>query len=194
MLCRACGEFGPPLCPGCRRSLRSAPDAVVAGMLVRSAFLHEGAARLLVRHLKYGGSTGAVRVLAHAMSERVPLDVDVLVPVPRSLGRRVRHGVDQAAELAGAVGGLLGLPVARVLRAPPLHRPNAGLRRGDRRAPTFVAWGRAPVGRVLLVDDVLTTGATLGAAASAMGAVVGGAVTATRALPGPPPGAVGPGR
>ncbi len=181
MLCRACGDFHGPLCPRCGASLSPAPDAVVGEVLVRSAFLHEGAARLLVRRLKYGGMAGVVPILAGAIAERVPSGADVLVPVPRSLGRRVRHGVDQAVLLAGAVGDLLDLPVAHSIRALPLHRPNAGRGRRDRRPPVFIPRGSAPPGRVLLVDDVVTTGATLGAARRALGGCVIGAVTATRA-------------
>ncbi len=181
MLCRACGDFGGPLCPRCCASLRPAPDAVVGGVLIHSAFLHEGAPRLLVQRLKYGGSTGVVPILASAMAERVPSGADVLVPVPRSLGRRVRYGVDQAAALAAAVGDLVDLPVVHSIRALPLHRPNAGRGRRDRRPPAFLPKGSAPSGRVLLVDDVVTTGATLRAARSVLGDGVIGALAATRA-------------
>lgn len=181
MPCCACGELVGPFCPACRRSLVPAPDAVVRELLVRSAFLHEGAAKLLVQRLKYDGMTRVVPFLARAMAMRLPSDVDVLVPVPRSLGRRVRFGVDQSAILAEAVGALGGIPVARALRVPPFHRPNAGLRRGDRSSPTVFPARVALRGRALLVDDVVTTGATLGAARIALGGCVIGALTATRA-------------
>lgn len=136
---------------------------------------------MLVRRLKYDGIARAAVLLAEAMAPLLPTGTEAIVPVPRSIGRRARYGVDQAVELASAVGLVAGLPVVRVLIAAPWHRPNAGMARRDRRPPTFARLRTCPPGAVL-VDDVSTTGATLGAAVAAAGGGVVGAVTATRSL------------
>lgn len=146
---------------------------------VRPAFVHEGAARALVHHLKYGGLAAAAAPLAAAMGRLLPLDATALVPVPRVTARRWSYGVDPTIELSRRLSRLSGLPVAQALRAPlwVRHRAGpAGRRRGD---PAFRLVAEPPAGAVL-VDDVVTSGATLSAAGMASGLVK--AVTATAGL------------
>jgi predicted amidophosphoribosyltransferase len=182
MLCVACGEWSPSsLCEPCGRTLRPAPDAH-HGVLVKSAFLHAGAALRLVHRLKYEGVPAAAAILASAMVPKLPSATRVLVPVPRSLSRRVTYGIDPGRELALAISRITGLLVVHCLRPEVWHTPNAGQRRGSRRSPRFGLRGSAPAG-VVLIDDVLTTGLTLLAAKEPLGAGVVGAVTATRAFP-----------
>ncbi len=184
VVCLACGSWsGHPVCPSCAATLAGAPAVrLSAGLVVRPAFRHGGAARRLVHRLKYQACRGAALPLAAAMVARLPAGIGCLVPVPRARLRHWRHGVDPAAELAEALHRLTGLPVARALRAPWWWRPHAGRSRSERGAPAFAAVALPPA--VALVDDVLTTGATLAAAASALGGTVLGAVTATAATPG----------
>lgn len=142
-----------------------------------SALVHQGAARALVHHLKYGGLSAAAEVLAVAMERVVPPDAECLVPVPRVLVRMWRYGIDPSATLSRALARRTGLPVERVLARPVWWAGRAGpagVVRGD---PVFRAVRAAPPGAVL-VDDVLTTGATLGAAAGVLPGV-GRAITAT---------------
>ena len=182
MVCLVCGRVGGRLCPTCAPGLRRAPEVIVGRLLVRSALVHHGGARSLVRRLKYEGVEQAADVLAEHMTPGIPVEADRLIPVPRSLGRRVRYGIDQSVALAEALSSRTGLPVVRVLSASPLHLPNAGRGRAGRRPPRFRAKDR-PTSGAVLVDDVLTTGTTLLAAMDALGGGVVGAVTATRAMP-----------
>ncbi len=166
------------LCDSCRRSLRPVPTSTVAGLLIASAAAHEGVARRLVHLLKYQAMEAAGMTLAELMAPRVPGDAATLVPVPRARARRMRYGVDPARVLADSLAEITGLPVVDCL-APALWWPShAGMGRSQRRAPGFRSLRSAPAGG-LLVDDVLTTGATLAAAAQLAGCRR--AVTATRA-------------
>lgn len=170
------------MCARCLSTLRPAPHAVVGtDLVVRSAFAHAGSAKSLVHGLKYQGLEVIAKVLASAMVEHLPTGSRALVPVPRSLLRRVRYGIDPGRELAAAIRGLTGLPVVDCLRPELLHRPNAGRDRPLRQAPEFGVRRPAPPGYVL-IDDVLTTGLTLGRAHLLLGASARGAVTATRSL------------
>ncbi len=152
--------------------------------VIRAGFVHQGVARRLVHVLKYGGVVAAAQLLAVAMAPLLETDA-VLVPVPRVTWRRLRYGVDPAVELAGAVGEITGRPVQRLLVAPPWGRRRAGHQHGS--APVFrlrSSMGGSIEGRrLVLVDDVVTTGATLGSAALALGGCAG-ALTATSAGPG----------
>jgi predicted amidophosphoribosyltransferase len=152
--------------------------------VVRSAFVHEGAARRLVHHLKYRGLAGAASLIAGAMAVLLDPGSAALVPVPRVLARLWHHGVDPAGELADALARRTGLPVVRRLARPLWWPRRAGPAEAARGDPRFRATGSPPPGSVL-VDDVLTSGATLRAARSVLPAIRM-AITATRAEHGVP--------
>lgn len=141
---------------------------LVGGIGVRSAYAHRGPPRVLVHRLKYEAVSRVAELLAVPMAPLVPTSASVLVPIPRTLVRRVRYGIDPAAELASALARLTGLPVHPRLRPPVAARRHAGKGRLLRPAPGFTVSGHLPRGAVL-VDDVVTTGVTLQAAADAFG-------------------------
>lgn len=149
------------------------------GVLVRAAFDHVGVARDLVHRLKYEGSAAVADVLAASVAPLVPDGTRALIPVPRVIARRWRYGVDPALELALAVARRASLRVVRAL-SPMLWTPRrAGPAGASRGAPRFTVVSPVPAGSVL-VDDVVTTGTTLAAAAGATGVRL--AVAATLAL------------
>lgn len=174
----SCRKLSPvPVCPDCRPTLAPGGPRLIDGwLLAMPAFLHSGAARLLVHDLKYRGSRASARPLAEAMAPLVG-EAECLVPIPRRPFRRLRYGVDPALELSMALAKLTGIPVRRVLRPDLLGHPHAGRGRRGRPVPRFRVNGRAT--GVVLIDDVVTTGATLVGAARVLGREVLRAVTAT---------------
>jgi len=177
MICLACAEPAPgSVCDACALTFGPAPERHVGGVLVRSAFAHGGAARRLVHRLKYEGLVAAAAPLAAAMAPLVPGDAPGLVPVPRVVARKWRHGVDPAAELARALARLVGLPVVNGLRPAIWTARRAGPAGRHRGQPRFGELDAVDP-MAVLVDDVMTTGTTLGAAAAVSGSTR--AVTAT---------------
>lgn len=166
------------LCPGCLAGLSAAPVRSIGGLTVWSGFLHRGAAKHLVHALKFGGVDRVASLMAALMIDRVP-PASCLVPIPRSVSRQVRFGVDAAATLARALGRLSGHAVVGALDAPLLAPSHTGRTAAHRPDPGFRLLRPLPEGS-LLIDDVVTTGSTLMAAARISGASQ--AMTFTSAL------------
>jgi len=149
-----------------------------------------------VHALKYEGWTGLASfmgdAIAHVLASEAPAGA-VVVPVPTTPRRERARGYNQAALLADRVAERLGLPRVDALLRPMEGASQTELAPDARRENVhgaFVASGagaRAIVDRhVLLIDDVLTTGATGGAAARALSGAGARAVTLgafARALP-----------
>jgi predicted amidophosphoribosyltransferase len=179
------------LCTRCSRELAAAVPIATGGPQgidrVWSSAPHDGVARALVAALKFRRLLPVADVMAERIHWLAPghLLGGAVVPVPPSRARRRRRGFDPAGELATAVASKLGVEVVDCLA-----RRGAGHQVGRRRAdrirnpPRIEAVGKAPRS-VLLVDDVLTTGATLTSCAAALraaGAKRIVAVTFTRRL------------
>ena len=143
------------------------------------AHFDDGPARSLVHRLKYGDRLELARTMGGWMAragDEILGNTDLLVPVPLHRGRLVRRRFNQAALLAGRVSACSGVPVdafalTRVKPTP----PQVGLTRTQRAANVQGAFRVLAEGRgaidgkaVTLVDDVMTSGATINAAARAL--------------------------
>jgi predicted amidophosphoribosyltransferase len=129
-----------------------------------AAFEHVGPAKDLIYGLKYRGLVRYADLVVETVAGRVPcLPV---VPVPRAWTRQLRYGIDPAREIALRLARALGAPMVELL-APPIHtRRRAG---GDHTRPVSLFASRGPVpDRFVLVDDVVTTGATVRSASNSL--------------------------
>lgn len=195
--CAGCGRYASLLCDACRASFRSASPAaatfvqadpaIVVGealTLAVAAFRYEGALRRTLQRLKYGGGARLARPLAAAAVPALLRLLEVsgplpLVPVPVHVVRQRQRGYNQAALLARSLAGTAHLPVADVLRrsraTTKQHRLDRAGRLRNLRDAFVAAPGARPPPELILVDDILTTSATLEACASVL--LAAGAVT-----------------
>lgn len=169
--CRTCAE---PRVRGlsCARCRRHPPDFSTTV----AAFVHEGPVARAIHRFKYEdqpGLAGALGTVLADLAPRVGLGPGSrLVPVPLHRGRFRARRYDQAALLAAVVGRRLGTPVAwdALRRIRPTLR-QVGLTDAEREANVqgaFRAGGNLRGVHLVLVDDVVTTGATTRAAAAAL--------------------------
>lgn len=196
--CIGCGEpefSGAVLCRECKRSLHrlrgpactrcAYPSAAETKGCrhcegfdwgqdsVTATVAYDGGARALVSAFKSQRSVATAKLMAESMARSLPcrLDVDAVVPVPESSKRKQKYGFNQAGLLAAALGREMDIPLHRILRRGHSGR-QVGLAREARLdnvldAFTTVHNVRMPE-KVLLVDDVITTCATMAACAAAL--------------------------
>jgi ComF family protein len=204
--CAGCDREGEPICARCRPALDvrlALPPGVPIGLpaelppgLLQAEWCAPfgGVVRTALHQLKYAGEHRLARPLGEALARRwaaVGAGGDLLVPVPVHRARAAQRGYDQAVLLAEAAATALGLPAATILERRRETVAQYHLDRSDRAANVAGAFAigspaaaAAVRGRwVVLVDDVMTTGATLSACATALadaGALGVSAVTVAR--------------
>jgi ComF family protein len=188
-VCGACwarfDRVTPPVCPVCGRPAPSeAAAARCAGCreapppfdYARTSASYGGAVRDAIHGLKFGGRRTLARPLGDLVAEQCAPALaerpDALVPVPLARDRERERGFNQAALVAERLGERLGLRVrARWLVRLRPTAPQSDLAAAARRANVAGAFAAAPAvadRHVVIVDDVVTTGATVGECARAL--------------------------
>lgn len=200
--CLACGAEGRLLCADCASGLpavpercyscqtpspgwRTCPSCQPDSLLreVRTATVYDGHAKDLIWKLKLGGARAAGRIMAERLVPLTGLSDAIIVPVPTATRRVRQRGYDQAKLLASELSRLTGLANHDCLaRQGQSHQHGLSRhQRLGRLAGSFrVVKPQLVEGRnVILVDDVVTTGATLEAAAEALTACGAAWIAAT---------------
>lgn len=196
--CLGCGKEGDFICPACRRSLpRARPPLCpkcgrpqASGVLcsscaswpaeidgIRSPFHFDGVMRQAIHQLKYGNLRTLAPPLAQLLSDYLitnSVPGEVLVPVPLHQKRLRERGYNQSRLLVRELGRLTNLPVVddcltRRRPTPPQARTSTVDERRNNVASAFACCEkRLREKQVLLIDDVVTSGATLNACAAAL--------------------------
>ena len=189
--CAGCGSAGALLCATCAGSFRpaslpaarfvSADPAIAIGQdlcLALAAFTFEGPIRTALARLKYEGASQLARPLSEAAIPTLTVLLEItgampLVPVPVHRERLRERGYNQAELIARALGSMAGAPVLDLLeRVRPTtkqHRLDRAARLANLRAAFATRSDRRPAPvTVILVDDIVTTTATVEACASVL--------------------------
>lgn len=177
--CCRCGRlagkgavFAGQMCADCRKKKWPFVKARAVGP-------YEGPLKDVIHRFKYAGKIGLSRCLAELMAGLVLnepefAEVDLLVPVPLSAAKLRQRKFNQAELLAREVGEIVGVPFeARSLVKKVETLPQAGLSRPARESNIRQAFqvtnkSRIEDRKILVIDDVFTTGSTVSAAASAL--------------------------
>jgi ComF family protein len=174
-VCAQCRDELPWLptaqCPQC--ALPSPHGRLCGGCLshpprfdaISAAFIYEWPLAPLIHRYKYGGNLALAGLFAHALAERIRAPVDLIIPMPLAPLRLAERGFNQALEIARTVSRLKQIPLApHACRRVRESAPQATLPWNERARNirgAFVCDADVRGLSVAVVDDVLTTGATL---------------------------------
>lgn len=182
LICAACMVDMPVVAHACPRCALATPDASICGRCLSApppyactiaAWRYAFPADRLLQRLKYGGDLALAEPLGDALARAVVLRgerPDAIVAMPSSRARQRHRGFNHAQEIARRVARVLDVPLAGCLARTRDAPPQAGLALRERKRNVRGAFAASGCeGRtVAIVDDVMTTGATLDAAARAM--------------------------
>lgn len=178
------------LCPTCRRTLVQVTKPLPKPALVAdvaAVFIYDDVLRPSLLRYKFHGRVCYASSYGPMLAEKIRdqgLEFDLLTWVPISRRRRWKRGYDQAKQLAVETAKALGVPAVPTLRKIRDNPPQAKIRdEAQRRANVSGVYQVLPAAqlrdkRVLLIDDIMTTGATLGEAALMLRTAHAGSVQA----------------
>jgi ComF family protein len=177
--CVLCGRHGAHVCQNCSDRLESAPlmarDAYADYPAVVALGAYTGSLRSAVLSLKFRHRRAAAFRLGELLGAKLHRAIDVIVPVPLHPERLLSRGFNQAEMIAQGIASTFGTPLhcnALVRTRATIPQSSLALReRGQNVCGAFALGSEAPSlqnARVMIVDDVVTTGATAAACAAAL--------------------------
>lgn len=152
--------------------------ARIADAAAFTTYQHDSAVARLIMSCKYEGASGLAEQLGRLIGREMRGDVllteaDVIVPIPIHLIKRLKRGYNQTEAMARGLSAVTGIPVACELKARRHHRTQTALAPQERSRNVkgifrYRHTRRYHNARILLLDDVCTTGATIAEAANAI--------------------------
>ncbi len=152
--------------------------ARIADAAAFTTYQHDSAVARLIKTCKYQGASTLAMELGRLMGREMQDDAlltgaDVIIPIPIHFYKRLKRGYNQTEAMARGLSDVTGIPVARELEARRHHGTQTALSAEERRRNVkgifrYRHTRRFHNGRILLLDDVCTTGATVAEAANAI--------------------------
>lgn len=177
--CAGCGQFGHTLCLSC--CMRFVPysggvRALPGVDAVNIAYVYQNPVRQAVHQLKYRRRRHVAKPLGEMLgtaAEEFLAGTGAVVPVPMHAERRAERGFNQAEEIAKVTASMAGIPclaeqLVRTRATGQQVHLNARERQENMRGAFAWRSANAPPNRVVILDDVMTTGATISACALAL--------------------------